>query len=96
MMKREPDQIVIDKIISKIQPAIFDYLESEIGDKTYLVSETFSIVDIAITCQFIQMLYSGEPLPADTHPNISRYVTTHMHRESFKALINADPFIKIE
>jgi glutathione S-transferase len=96
MMNREPDQTLIDKIISKIQPPIFDYLEAEIGDKTYLLGDTFSIVDIAITCQFIQMLYSGEALPVDTHPNIARYVTTHMHRETFKALINSDPFIKVE
>jgi len=96
MMNREPDQTLIDKIISKIQPPIFDYLEAEIGNKTYLLGDTFSIVDIAITCQFIQMLYSGEALPVNTHPNIARYVTTHMHRDTFKTLINSDPFIKVE
>ena len=83
-------------MIDKVQPAIFDYLEGEIGDNTYLVGDQFSIADVAITCQFIQMMYAGEALPAESHPNIARYVDNHMHRESFKTLINNDPFIKVE
>ena len=96
MMKREPDQAVIDNIISSVQPPIFDYLESEIGDKTFLSGDAFSIADVAVTCQFIQMMYSREPLPEQSHPNITRYITTHMHRDSFKNLINSDPFMKLE
>ena len=96
MMGREPDEAVIQQIIEQVQPGIFDYLENEIGDKTYLLGDAFSIADIAITCQFIQMMYAGEALPESSHPNIARYVNTHMHRDSFKQLINNDPFIKIE
>ena len=96
MMGRDPDEAVIQAIIEKGQPPIFDYLEAEIGDKTYLCGDAFSIADIAITCQFIQMQYAGEQLPADSHPAITRYVTEHMHRDSFKGLINADPFLNLE
>jgi glutathione S-transferase len=96
MMGREPDEAAIQNVIDKVQPAIFDYLEGEIGDNTYLVGDRFSIADVAITCQFIQMMYAGEALPAESHPNIARYVDNHMHRESFKTLINNDPFIKVE
>ena len=95
-MKREPDEAVIQKIIDQVQPPIFDYLEAEIADKTYLLGNTFSIADIAVTCQFIQMMYSGEALPTQSHPNIARYVTQHMHRDSFKGLINSDPFMKVD
>ena len=96
MMKQEPDEAVIQRIITDVQPPIFDYLESEIEDRTYLLGDDFSIADIAITCQFIQMMYSGEALPAETHPSITRYVTHHMHRDSFKGLINSDPFMKLD
>ena len=96
MMKREPDEAIIQKIISDAQPPIFSYLEAEIGDKTYLSGAAFSIADIAITCQFVQMMYAGESLPDKTHPNIARYVTNHMRRDSFKGLINNDPFIKVD
>ena len=95
MMRREPDEAAIQKIISQVQPPIFDYLEAEIGDKVFLLGNRFSIADIAITCQFVQMLYAGEPLPASSHPNIARYVNNHMQRASFKQLINSDPFIKL-
>ncbi len=96
MMGREPDEAAIAAIKEKAQPPIFDYLEAEIGDKTYLVGDAFSIADMAITCQFIQMQYSGEPLPTEAYPNITRYVQNHMRRDSFKQLINNDPFIKVE
>ncbi len=96
MMKREPDEAVISKIITEVQPAIFDYLESEIGDKTYLVGDAFSIADISVTCQFTQMLYAGESLPQASHPNITRFVDHHMHRDSFKHWINQDGFITID
>ena len=96
MMKREPDEAVIQRIITEVQPPIFDYLESEIGNRTYLLGDDFSIADIAITCQFIQMMYSGEALPAESHPSITRYVTHHMNRDSFKGLINSDPFMKLD
>ena len=96
MMKREPDEAVIANIINKVQPPIFDYIEAEIGDKDYLLGGSFSIADIAITCQFIQMMYAGEALPENTHPNICRYVAAHMHRPSFKTLINNDPFMQLD
>lgn len=96
MMGREPDEAVIQNIIDKVQPPIFDYLEAEIGDKKYLLGNTFSIADIAVTCQFIQMMYAGEALPTERYPNITRFVTELMHRPSFKGLVNSDPFMKID
>ena len=96
MMKREPDEALIQKIIADVQPPIFDYLEAEIGDKEFLLDDQFSIADIAVTCQFVQMMYSGEPLPEVSHPNITRYINKHIRRNSFKVLINADPFMDVE
>ena len=96
MMKREPDEALIQKIIADVQPPIFDYLEAEIGDKEFLLDDQFSIADIAVTCQFVQMMYSGEPLPEASHLNITRYINKHIRRNSFKVLINADPFMDVE
>lgn len=96
MMKREPDEAAIQDILKNVQPAIFDYLEEEVGERRYLAGDSFGIADISVTSQFIQMLYSGESLPAGTHPNITRYVTEHMHRASFKQLVNSDPFMKLD
>ncbi len=95
MIGREPDEAEIAAITEKAQPPIFAYLEAELGEKTYLCGDAFSIADVAVTCQFIQMMYSGESLPEQSHPNITRYVTTHIQRDSFKRLINADAFMKV-
>ena len=96
MMKREPDEAVISRILTDIQPGIFDYLEAELDSKPYLVGDQFSIADIAITCQFIQMMYSGETLPDESHPNIARYVSNHMQRASFKHWLNKDGFMTLD
>lgn len=96
MMKREPDEAVISRILTDIQPGIFDYLEAELSSKPYLVGDQFSIADIAITCQFIQMMYSGETLPEESHPNIARYVSNHMQRASFKHWLNKDGFMTLD
>lgn len=96
MMNREPDEAAIRKILEHTQPPIFDYLEGEVGDRTYLVGGAFSIADIAVTCQVVQMLYAGESLPVNSHPNLARYVNGHMHRASFKGLIDNDAFIRLD
>ena len=67
-----------------------------VGLMTEHIETPLSIADIAVTCQFIQMMYAGESLPESNHPNIARYVSNHMRRDSFKGLINNDPFIKVE
>lgn len=96
MMGREPDEAAIQKIRDKAEPKVLPYLEKEIGDKDYLVGGAFTIADIAITCQFIQRLYAGEPIDAEKYPNIARYVDLHMNRPSFKKLINADGFMTLD
>lgn len=96
MMGREPDEAAIQKIRDKAEPKVLPYLEKEIGDKEFLVGGEFTIADIAITCQFIQRLYAGEPIDAEKYPNIARYVDLHMNRPSFKKLINADGFMTLD
>lgn len=96
MMGREPDEAAIQKIRDKAEPKVLPYLEKEIGDKDFLVGGAFTIADIAITCQFIQRLYAGEPIDAEKYPNIVRYVDLHMNRPSFKKLINADGFMTLD
>ncbi|MGI9325235.1 MAG: glutathione S-transferase family protein [Pseudomonadales bacterium] len=94
MLEREPDEEATENIIHHVLVP-FTYLDSAIGEKTYLLGDQLSIADIAVTCQFIQMQYAGEALPAVSHPNITRYVATHMRRNSFRSLINDEPFMRI-
>lgn len=96
MMGREPDEAVIQKIRDKAEPAVMAYIESEIGDKNYIVGDTFSLADIAVVCQFVQRLYAREPIDSDEYPNITRYVDAHMNRASFKKWINQDGFMTID
>ena len=41
MMGREPDEAVIQAIIERAQPPVFDYLEAKIGDKIFTFHNNF-------------------------------------------------------
>ena len=53
------------------------------------------LVPMQTSLQFIQMMYSGESLPVQSHPNIARFVENHMNRPSFEQWINKDGFITL-
>ena len=96
MMGREPDEVAIQAIRDNAEHKILPYLESEIGDREFIVAGQFSIADIAISCQFIQRLYAQEPIDSARYPNITRYLANHMQRKSFKTLIDKDGFITVD
>jgi len=96
MMGREPDEVAIQAIRDNTEPQVLPYMEAQIGDREFIVGDHFSIADIAISSQFIQRLYAGEPIDSALYPNISRYLANHMQRESFKTLINNDGFITVD
>lgn len=90
MMKKEPDETVVAATLKDKLPPIFDYLEKEIGAKTYLVGDAYSIADIATATSFVNFAHAGETVDADRWPQLARYVRALHARPSFKALIEEE------
>ena len=83
------DEAVIGKAIAEELPPLFDYLESQLsGD--WLAGGQFSIADVAIGTQFVNMRLAGVTLDAQRWPKLTRYVARVHERPSFKALIDED------
>jgi glutathione S-transferase len=82
-----PDQARIQSCLERA-PAVFDYLEGEIGDRQWLVGDRFSVADIAVASPFINWRYAGERLDGARWPRLVAYLERVHGRPSFRALLD--------
>jgi len=88
--QKEPDEAVIKEALEVNIPPVFDYLESRIGDGTYLVGGQFSIADIAVCSPFVNFAVAGESVDAGRWPALADYVQRIHGRPSYKATIESE------
>ncbi|WP_428265114.1 glutathione S-transferase family protein [Haliangium sp.] len=88
-MNGTADEAVIQASLSGA-PAVFDYLEEEIGDREWLAGGRFSIADISVASPFVNWGYAGEKVDPDKWPKLTAYLARVHARPSFKALIDEE------
>jgi glutathione S-transferase len=87
------DRVVVDDVLSNVQPKIFGYLEGEINGK-FLVGERLTLADIAIASNFINYQYLGFKIDAGRYPKLSRYLCEIAAVDAFqRALDDEKPFV---
>ena len=83
------DEAAIGKAIAEELPPIYDYLESQLtGD--WLAGGMFSVGDVSVGSQFVNMRLAGVTLDAAKWPKLARYVARVHERPSYKTLIEED------
>jgi glutathione S-transferase len=88
-LNQPTDEAAVTKAINEDLPPLFDYLESQItGD--WLAGGQFSIADVAVGTQFVNMRLAGVSVDTARWPKLSRYVARVHERPSFKKLIEED------
>ena len=90
ILQSKPDEALIAATLKDKVPPVFDYLEGEIGSKTYLIGDAFSIADIAVATHFINFAHAGEALDSKRWPQLTRYVQAIHARPSFKAMMDEE------
>jgi glutathione S-transferase len=85
--KQQADVAAIGKVVSEELPPLFDYLEGEIDGKEWLVSNRFSIADIGVATQFVNLQLAGYGVDAKRWPKLSAYVSRAHARTSFSDAI---------
>jgi glutathione S-transferase len=55
-----------------------------------MVGSRFSVADIALGSQFVNLMHAGERVDAGRWPNLAAYVERIHARPSFKALIEEE------
>ena len=81
------DEAAIQKTVEEELPAFFDYLESQLGAAPALVGGRFSIGDIGVVSQLINLKHAGVSVDTKRWPKLARYTAANFERPSFKALI---------
>ena len=87
LMGKEPDVERGRRTFREQLPPLFDYLDREIGDHEFLVGDAFSIADIAVATQFVNLRFAGGSVDAARWPKLAVYVERMHARTSFAARI---------
>jgi glutathione S-transferase len=90
LMKKPADEEAVTKAIREDLPPYLDYLEGELGDGDWLVGGRFSIADIGVGSQFVNLKHAGVTADAARWPKLAAYVDRVHSRPSFKALIEEE------
>ena len=73
VLKQEPDEELVEKIISKQLPPLLDYLEALVPESGYLFGD-FMIADMSLMSPFVNAAYAGYELDAGRWPCFSKFV----------------------
>lgn len=68
-------------------PPLLDYLESQLRPDSPLNGETFSVADIAVASQFINMQHGGECADDTRWPVLCSWINTVCQRPSFQEVL---------
>ena len=86
-LNRPADEAAIAKAVAEELPPLFDYLESQLGGGTGFVGGAFSIADIAVGSQLVNLRHAGVGVDAARWPKLARNTAATFERPSFRTLI---------
>ena len=59
VLKQEPDEALIEKIINKQLPPMLDYLESQVPGEGFLFGDNITLADVSLLSPFVNAGYAG-------------------------------------
>jgi glutathione S-transferase len=83
------EQEVRHALIDELPP-LCSYLETQIGDSETIIPGLFSITDIAIVSQFVNLYHCEHEINKKHFPKLAHYVEHHMAGEYFAELIEEE------
>lgn len=89
LLRQTPDETICATTLTDKIPPVFDYLESALGDRDYLVG-AFSIADIATGSMLVNFEHAGETPDPKRWPKLAAYTARIHARPSFKACLDEE------
>jgi glutathione S-transferase len=68
VLKQDPDEELVTKIINRDLPPIIDYVESQVPAAGFLFGEQFMLADISLVSAFINAAYAGYEIDSGRWP----------------------------
>ncbi len=84
---RPADDAAINQAVADDLPPVFDYLESQLGTATALAGGQFSIADIAVGTQLVNLRHAGFGVSAERWPKLARHAAATLERPSFRSIV---------
>jgi glutathione S-transferase len=87
---KEPDVNKAQETLRDKLPPVFDYLDSAISGREFMVGDQFGIADIAVATQFVNFVLAGAKLDATRWPDLAAWMERLHARPSFAACLAAE------
>jgi glutathione S-transferase len=87
LMGKECDEALAQKSLTLALPPFFAYLEQQLGQHQFFISDTMTIADIAIAAPFVNFHHAGEMLTPKLYPALTEFVARMLARPSFANVI---------
>ncbi len=89
LIKGGCDEAVVQSGLKEL-PTFLGYLERELGGHQYLVAETFTLADVSVACQLVNLRHAGVEVDPAQFPTVAAWYARVVARPSLKALIDQD------
>lgn len=85
-----PDEHAVATALKDKLPPLFDYLEAQLGQNTFLVGDRLSMADVAAVCQLINFGHGGETLNATRWPALAGLLDRTCARASVDGVLTGE------
>src|SRR6185369_12724821 len=89
LMRNAADERVIASGLGEV-PTYFTYLERELGDAEYLVAGRFTLADVSVMSQLVNLAHADVAVDAGTYPALARWFARVTERPTVAPLITQD------
>lgn len=89
-MNQPTDEAMVSKAINEELPPIFDYLESQLGAGGHFAGGRFSVGDIAVASQIVNLRYGGVEVDGTRWPKLAAFFAATVARPSFAKRIEEE------
>jgi glutathione S-transferase len=89
LMKNQPDEAAVTSALGELD-RYFGYLERELAGCEYLVAGTFTLADISVACQLVNLGHAGVTVDAARYPTLARWFARVSARPSVADLVEQD------
>lgn len=89
LIKGGCDESVVQGALKEL-PTFLAYLEGELGGHQYLVAETFTLADVSVACQLVNLRHAGVEVDRTRFPALAAWFERVVGRPSLQALVEQD------
>jgi len=90
VMGRPTDEELVGKVLAKQIPPLFAHVNETIGDREFMVGDTFTVADVAIASPLCNLRHTGIEIDSGAYPNLRRYADAMITRPTIAKLFAAE------